>query len=83
MKAGTTVARGLGLFSMGLGLYQLLAPREFDELIGVRPHEDVETTTRAIGARELPVAFMWMRVAGDLMDLALLGRALNARENRQ
>jgi uncharacterized membrane protein len=94
MKAGTTMARGLGLFSMGLGLYQLLAPREFDELIGVRPHEDSETTTRAIGARELgaaagllasplPVAFMWMRVAGDLMDLALLGRALNARENRQ
>jgi uncharacterized membrane protein len=79
---------------MGLGLYQLLAPREFDELIGVRPHSDVETTTRAIGARELgaaagllasplPVRFMWIRVAGDLMDLALLGRALNARGNRQ
>jgi uncharacterized membrane protein len=94
MNAGTTVARGLGLFSMGLGLYQLLAPRQFDELIGVRPHDDIETTTRAIGARELgaaagllvspmPVAFMWMRVAGDMMDLALLGRALNARSNRQ
>jgi uncharacterized membrane protein len=94
MAGGTTLARGLGLFSMGLGLYQLLAPREFDELIGVRPRSESETTTRAIGARELgaaagllasplPVAFMWMRVAGDLMDLALLGRALGARENRQ
>jgi uncharacterized membrane protein len=26
---------------------------------------------------------MWMRVAGDVMDLALLGRAMGSRENRQ
>ena len=94
MNAGTTIARGLGLFSMGLGLCQLLAPREFDRLIGVRPDGDTETTTRAIGLRELGAAagllaaprtamFMWMRVAGDLMDLALLGRAVRSRDNKQ
>jgi len=94
MNGATALARGLGLFSTGLGLYQLLSPREFDELIGVRANDDTETITRAVGARELgaaagllagptPVAFMWMRVAGDLMDIALLGRALNGRGNRQ
>ena len=94
MNGATAMARGLGFFSTGLGLSQLLAPEAFDELIGVRPDPETQTITRAIGARELgaaagllagptPVAFMWMRVAGDLMDLALLGRALNARGNRQ
>lgn len=93
MGQAQTLARGLGVFSLGLGLYQLLAPREFAETIGVRAKPDRETTARAVGARELlaaagllaspaPVAWMWMRVAGDVMDLALLGRAMNERDTR-
>jgi uncharacterized membrane protein len=93
MAQGQMLARGLGLFSLGLGLYQLLAPREFSETIGVRPKPERETTARAVGARELlaaaglltnsaPAPWMWMRVAGDVMDLALLGRVMNARDTR-
>jgi uncharacterized membrane protein len=93
MAAAQTLARGLGLFSLGLGLYQVVAPRRFATLIGVRPRPDAEATTRAVGARELGAgagllvgarpAWMWMRVAGDLMDLVLLSRAMRARDARR
>ena len=94
MATGQMLARGLGVFSLGLGVVQVVAPAEFAQLIGVRPKAERETTTRMVGARELGAAaglltspasatFMWMRVAGDLMDLALLTRAMSARDTRQ
>lgn len=78
-------ALGLGWFSVGLGLAQLLAPRQVARLVGA--DEDDETTRTAmmaLGVRELtcgvgllsetrPAAWAWARVAGDVMDLALLG----------
>jgi uncharacterized membrane protein len=81
-----TIARGLGYFSIGLGLAQLLAPRWFSDTIGVRARAGQEGVVRLVGARELvaaagllasrnPAPWLWMRVAGDVMDLALLGRA--------
>lgn len=93
MDGGQTLARGLGLFSLGLGLYQVVAPREFAQQIGVRPGPDRDNIARALGARELgaaagllttdrPVGWMWMRVAGDVMDLALLKRAMAERDTR-
>jgi uncharacterized membrane protein len=93
MTSGERLARGLGLFSLGLGTVQLLAPDEFSRWIGVRPKPDRETATRLVGARELgaaagllsggaPAPWMWARVAGDLMDLALLTRAMTARDTR-
>jgi uncharacterized membrane protein len=92
----STLARGLGLFSLGLGAVQLLAPRRFAEWIGVRPTGGGKAVTRAVGVRELtaaagllgrrrPVAFTWSRVGGDLMDIGLLARAAlapNARRAR-
>ena len=94
MSTGTTVARALGVFSLGLGLYQLLAPRRFNELIGVPPNDDGIRATRLVGARELGAAggllaspraatWPWMRVGGDLMDAGLLARAMAARETQR
>jgi uncharacterized membrane protein len=91
MATGQTLARGLGFFSLGLGLVQLMAPAQFVQWIGMRPKPDRETGARAVGARELtaaagllarpaPVGWMWMRVAGDAMDLALLERQRRARD---
>lgn len=78
-------AVGLGWFSIGLGLADLLAPRQVARLIGA---DEEDATTRAVlmgvGVRELacgvgllsksrPALWSWARVAGDVMDLALLG----------
>lgn len=77
------LARMLGWFSIGLGLAQVLAPGGVARLIGTRQHPRV---MRAVGAREIingvgilqqrrPSGWLWTRVAGDAMDLALLGMA--------
>jgi uncharacterized membrane protein len=81
------VARGLGWLSIGLGLAQMAAPRRVARMIGVDDDEANRNTMFAIGVRELasgigilarerPVGPVWTRVGGDVMDLALLGRAL-------
>ena len=81
------LARGLGWFSVGLGVAQVAAPKAVSRLIGVRPTNGSREVMRAIGVRELvagagllagrkPAPFLWARVAGDAMDLALLGNAL-------
>lgn len=77
------LAKLLGWFSIGLGIAQLLAPRGVSRAIGVgeRPR-----TMRAVGAREIAsgigilarprqASWLWARVAGDAMDLAMLGLA--------
>ena len=81
-------ARGLGWFSIGLGLAQIGAPRSVARLIGVRDDDETRNTMFAIGLREItsgigilsssrPTGWVWSRVGGDLMDLALLGRSIN------
>ena len=87
------VARGLGWFSIGLGLTQIAAPRGLARAIGVDDDDDTRNTLFALGLREIasgvgvltrsesPVP-MWARVGGDMMDLALLGRALRSDSNR-
>lgn len=83
------LARGLGWFSVGLGVTQLLAPRAVARAIGVGTGPTECLAMRAVGVRELmagfgilkgsrPAPFLWSRVAGDLMDLALLTRALRS-----
>ncbi len=77
------------MFSIGLGLAELLAPRKVARLIGVS--EDHSRTLRALGLREIgsglgimqgrTAYFLWSRVAGDIMDLSLLGIALKSPHN--
>ncbi len=87
-------ALGLGWFSLGLGLTELLAPRQLGRFIGIKPLPHRTWTLRAMGLRELaagvgilarprPTGWMWARVAGDVLDLALLGLAMGGkRANR-
>ena len=79
-----TLARGLGWFSVALGVAELVAPRALDRAIGAGVHPSI---TRLCGLRELvagvglltqadPQPWLWSRVAGDVVDLVLLGGAL-------
>jgi hypothetical protein len=80
------LAQGLGWFSIGLGLAEIVAPRGLASLIGVRHHP---VLFRLLGVREMvsgvgilanprPAGWVWSRVAGDMMDLSLLGAALGS-----
>jgi uncharacterized membrane protein len=73
----------LGWLSVGLGLAALLAPRAVGRSIGMPNHASI---LRAVGVRELVsgaglltqkdrTPWLWSRVVGDAMDLALLGTA--------
>ena len=79
------VARGLGWFSIGLGLAQLVAPRAVAKVCGLSGRHT--GLVRLYGLREIasgllifsqgrkPAAGVWSRVAGDAMDLATLSGA--------
>jgi len=90
------IARGLGWFSIGLGLAEIAAPRTLAKLIGVRG--DHNGLLRMLGMREIAsgvgilaerrpagplAAWMWSRVGGDAIDLAMLGAALRSRKSGQ
>ncbi|MEA2184311.1 MAG: hypothetical protein QOF69_3496 [Solirubrobacteraceae bacterium] len=90
------LAELLGWASLGLGLPEVASPGRFDRLIGVRPDPKPRAiTVVACGLRELaaaagilalararPVGWLWARVAGDALDLALLTQALRNRPER-
>jgi uncharacterized membrane protein len=81
----------LGWFSVGLGAAQLLAPKAICKVVGASGEGASRKLMRLMGARELtqgigillrprPTAWLWARVAGDGLDLSLLG--LTAAKNR-
>ncbi len=74
----------LGWLSVGLGVAALFAPKALGRAMGM-PHQSA--LLRAVGARELVsgaglltqkdrTPWLWSRVVGDAMDLALIGTAL-------
>jgi uncharacterized membrane protein len=80
----------LGWLGVGLGLAELAAPDRTARMIGIRSAGRNRALMRALGLREIAsgVAILarpgsasrvWTRVAGDAIDLALLGTALTAR----
>ncbi len=84
------LAVGLGYFSIGLGLAELLAPGSVARLVGIPESENTRRTVRAFGAREIASgtgilaapdksAWLWSRLGGDALDLALLGAAAGRR----
>jgi hypothetical protein len=86
-EEGKGLATFLGWFSVGLGTAQLLAPRALARLVGARGSGTSSAIMRAAGLRELgtglgilanPTSKEWVgtRVAGDMLDLALLGATL-------
>ena len=78
--AARRAANGLGWFSIGLGLTELLCARPLARWMGMRGQED---TLRFYGVRELGTGiglllakdkapWVWGRVAGDALDIATL-----------
>jgi hypothetical protein len=81
------LSRGLGFFSIALGLAELFAPRQLAAAVGIR--DDHDTLIRSLGARELASGLailsgirtkesVWSRVAGDAIDLGLMSAALTS-----
>ena len=78
------LARDLGWISIGIGLAQIFAARTLTRKVGLYGYEGM---TRACGAREIASGIvtlsterktgLWMRVAGDVLDIAALSRALH------
>jgi hypothetical protein len=79
-ETADALARGLGWFSIGLGLAEVLAPRGLTRALGLDGHERL---VRAYGMREIatgigilaakdPTPWIWGRVGGDALDLATL-----------
>lgn len=91
-KAADNLAAGLGWFSIGLGLVELLAPQVLTRRLGQEGHEPV---TRLYGVREVVTGiglltakdrapWLWSRVGGDVLDAATLlagRRRGSARDN--
>lgn len=86
---GRQLANGLGWFSIGLELAKVAAPGAVARLIGVQDSGGKRAMMCAYGLRELaagigilsqprPAAWMWGRVAGDMVDLASLAPALSS-----
>ena len=79
------LAMGLGWFSVGLGLAEMLAPKSVARLVGVS--DEAAHPLRAFGMREFGngmailaqpdrSAWLWSRVGGDALDLSWLAAAL-------
>jgi uncharacterized membrane protein len=93
---GKRLARFLGWSSIGLGLAQIAATRGMAQLIGIKHNNNSRLALRTVGVREIasglgiltssrPTGWIWGRVAGDALDLTLLGGALasdNTKRNR-
>ncbi|GAC1337365.1 MAG: hypothetical protein NVSMB18_02110 [Acetobacteraceae bacterium] len=84
------LARLLGLASLGMGALELTSGRRLSRDLGVEQPGAIET----FGAREvvtgaLALAYpdsplpVWGRVAGDVLDLALLASALGSHNRRR
>ncbi|GAA2850396.1 hypothetical protein GCM10010517_07850 [Streptosporangium fragile] len=84
------LARALGWASLGLGAVQIAAPGAVGRLSGVGDSAPARGTVVLVGARELfhaalllggdrPAPWAWTRVAGDVLDLTMLGRVVAAR----
>src|SRR4051794_17780456 len=85
------LARALGWFSVALGLAEVVAPRQLGRAIGIDANPNL---LRAMGLREIAsgvgiltqeqhAGWLWSRVAGDAMDLALLGAAMTSSSSNR
>jgi hypothetical protein len=79
LAASDRMARGLGWFSLGLGLAEVLMPGRITQALGMQGRESL---VRAYGLREIGAGIMtlstekhfglWSRLAGDGLDVATL-----------
>jgi len=89
--ATDTLARGLGLFSIALGVAEVVAPRALARALGMKGQEGliagygVREIATGIGilASKDPTPWIWGRVAGDGLDLATLATALEGKNPKK
>jgi hypothetical protein len=90
-SATDTLARGLGVFSIALGLVELLAAKRLSRALGMWGSHNL---IRAYGAREIatgagilaakdPTPWIWGRLAGDAIDAATLAPGLHPGNPRR
>lgn len=90
-SATDALARGLGVFSIAIGLFQVVTPRALTRWLGLYGHDDL---VRAYGLREIatgigilaakdPTPWIWSRVAGNALDAATLATALEGDNPRR
>lgn len=83
-----TLANGLGWFSLGLGLLEVIAPRRFAGSLGVEKRASLFQT---YGLREIaaglgillsgrPAPWLWARAAGDVLDMAAVAPQLASKD---
>jgi uncharacterized membrane protein len=85
------LTQGLGWFSVALGAAELLVPGGLAHLLGIKKHRalfsflGIRELASGVGilTRKNSAPWLWSRVAGDVMDLALLGAALTLPGARQ
>jgi uncharacterized membrane protein len=88
-EARSPAARNLGLLSLALGAGAVLMPTWLSRVSGLEPHRRL---LPLVGLRELtagigllsssnPTPWLWSRVAGDAMDLAVILSSLMSRNN--
>ncbi len=78
------LAQGLGWFSIGLGLAEVLAPGALARALGMRGSEKLIfgygvreiATGLAILSSKDPTGWIWGRVAGDALDIATLATGM-------
>ena len=89
-RSGLT--RSLGWASVALGGPQVTAPAAVSRMVGVDDVAAAPAVIRGVGVRELahgaalltgPRSLVWTRLAGDALDLSLLGRALRGRRGER
>jgi hypothetical protein len=82
-----SLSTSLGIASVTLGLSELLAPHGVARVAGVVPSERSRRAIRFLGARECghgaaillgSPRLVWTRVAGDVLDVSLLAKALRS-----
>jgi hypothetical protein len=89
--ATDTLARGLGWFSIALGIAEVVAPRALARSLGMKGQEGL---IAAYGLREIatgigilaskdPTPWIWGRVAGDGLDLATLATGLEGNNPKK
>ena len=90
--ANGKMAKGIGLFSIALGMAEVLMPGQMAGLIGVS--DRYRKFLPLLGAREIahgvgimssakPTTAVWTRVGGDVLDLAYLGAAFMSHDTNK
>ena len=81
------LAQGLGWFSIGLGMVELLAPHRVTRATGLHGHEklvasygmrEIATGIGLLTARD-PAPWLWGRISGDALDFGTLAAGLSPR----